>query len=266
MNTAPLACMFAMLVGCPSCAMHAPTNTTSDGSERNDDARVSTDAASEPVTADVPARNDAAALDATPDRETPTSMPMSCDGIEAPDLTRQFRGEVRYPSGQFTFTDHDLTRWVSLWGTDPQSSDGVVRTFPGAGSLLAAARIGRTQYVALEFRTPEASAVPERWGNFSVIETWTESASTMTISTCPGDFRVDTLPFGCAHAGGALYPLYWSLDHPVDGVCHLEHGQRYYLNVVPKVLPPRAPVGRFPRWSAGCPDATCSIDILNMPF
>ncbi|MCB1603950.1 MAG: hypothetical protein R3F25_07850 [Gammaproteobacteria bacterium] len=107
--------------------------------------------------------------------------------------------------------------------------------FPGDVGLTMYLSITRNQYVAAQFN----SGTPGRYARYSLNPPGNDqgplsSATTITISECPGDFNVHLGQSTCKSNGSATGSLYWS-DMPDANpslFCKIDRNKTYYLNIV----------------------------------
>jgi len=117
--------------------------------------------------------------------------------------------------------------------------------------------IPRSTYLALEFTVPEGTS-PQALHKFASLFTGTSATFSMSVSTCPGDFRsLAQQAKGCGLSGNSEGNLGTVVDYVGGNRCNLHAGQRYYLNVV------HAPLGAAN--SSSCKAATCSATVKNGP-
>lgn len=117
--------------------------------------------------------------------------------------------------------------------------------------------IPRSTYLALEFSVPEGTS-PQTLHKFASLFTGTSATFSMSVSTCPGDFRsLAQQAKGCGLSGNSEGNLGAVVDYASGNRCNLRAGQRYYLNVI------HAPLGASS--ASSCKASTCSATVKNGP-
>jgi len=156
----------------------------------------------------------------------------------SPDLTRLSRVAIGS-------SNLDATKLSAIYGTWPGLAGPKTFVIP------------RSTYLALEFTVPEGTS-PQTLHKFASLSTGTSATFSMSVSTCPGDFRgMAQLMKGCGLSGNSEGNLGAIVDYAGGNRCNLHIGQRYFLNVI------HAPLGAAS--SSSCKASTCSATIKNGP-
>lgn len=108
----------------------------------------------------------------------------------------------------------DIDTWSDFWGG---------QAFPNQDIVQKDDRIGRNEYLALEFNTGT-------FNGFGVVKTiqFSDGNRNVAISECPGVFLQD-VPAACFQRQANGQSLFWSTDGSQG--CNLENDKTYYLNI-----------------------------------
>ncbi len=107
--------------------------------------------------------------------------------------------------------------------------------WPGVYGTQGYMTLSKNRYAAMQFNTDssneKAKFVFTTPGNGQGPPT---NATTVSISTCPGDFTTHLNQSRCLAVGGATPNIRWSLDPNTNPATHclLEKNRTYYLNIV----------------------------------
>lgn len=185
----------------------------------------------------------------------PTSVavsPSSTGSCAPAGLIRQTSGKIKtYPGGvtrqNVSYTDYD-----AVYGPDP--GGGASKPWPGTTNFVVIPTLTRNQYMSLKFTVPTATP-STRAGQWTFTQTGTTSTTSMTVSTCEGDFTSSSLPTYCkADNAGEGVGIAWAM-RPETFTCQLTPGRTYYLNYL------NAPLAH-PQNSV-CTHAECSFATTN---
>lgn len=183
-------------------------------------------------------------------------------------LTQQLTGTVSKSSGGVVRNGVDVTQWDPVYGYNITTQES--EPWPGVFNTSPKLYVNRGQYWSMAFTVPanypfynSSSLFP--YGKFS-----TNSSNvtpdldwTVSISDACGDFIRPASPsptYGCYQTygpaqGGGLSWVVTPVSAPISGVCNLQRGKTYYLNVAP------GPLGSD--HSTACSGSTCTINLKS---
>ncbi|HJU39829.1 MAG TPA: hypothetical protein VJ724_09675 [Tahibacter sp.] len=132
----------------------------------------------------------------------------------------------------------DATRFDLVFGTTTLQPNQVT-PWPGRYNLQQRPLVNNNRYLALQFTVP-ADYRTDAYGFLGIAETWYDGRLSMTLSTACGDFgETNQIAQRCILSGpnAASHPsqLGWTTytSGPThDGLCPLEPGRTYYLNIL----------------------------------
>lgn len=108
----------------------------------------------------------------------------------------------------------EVVSWSDYWGG---------QTFPSQDVVQKDDRIGRFEYLAIEFNT-------SNFNGFGLVKTiqFSDGNRNVAISKCPGVF-VEAVPAACFQRQANGQSLFWSTDG--SRACNLNKNTTYYVNV-----------------------------------
>jgi len=163
----------------------------------------------------------------------------------------------------------------SVFGRQASGSAGTPlpgeTAWPGVSGATLWVTVNQDQYIAIPFSTPPVGA-GTRTGKYYATVNGGQVMSSMSISLCPGDFRITPTPPSAQGVPPVLGPycskqgfnassltLYWdTVASGTSPICHLTPGQTYYVNIIQA---PLADSSAKP--TTICASSNCSTQIIN---
>jgi len=152
----------------------------------------------------------------------------------------------------------------SAFGRQASGSAGTpvpgATAWPGVSGATLWVTVNQNQYISIPF-VPAAGRV----GKYNATINGGQVMSSISISACPGDFRITAAPpvLGqyCSRQGynASALQLYWDVvSNGTSSICHLTPGQTYFLNII------QGPLADSTAQPASmCTNSSCTTQIVN---
>lgn len=174
---------------------------------------------------------------------SPFQMTCSANGLNSVSRSRNITvidpnggGPNNCPSPEVS--SGEVITWEDLWGGE---------TFPDQDTTEKSQRIGRNEYVAIEFNTSNFNGI----GRFKTIQV-SSGLRNVSVANCPGMFTED-VPAACFQEQANGQGLLWSTDGTYD--CNLNSNETYYLNITYSDVEDVTSGGSF------CSKSTCRFNL-----